>query len=225
MELKINDLIDGYPKYKKYLKISKNEKLLKKIYYAEAFSFFISALSILMIIFLCKNENLIKNINSITSFIMFFILIITLIFPLIIFAIRMIIYKKYKLSKYIESKRIVTWNLKDIHFKTKYGEYYYYFNISNNNITVFHNYISNQLYNHLLEKYPNSLIYWVQSQYKAKVNFTKEMEPVITKELNLILDEIIDTIKAKNIDMTIPLENITITHEIAQQELKKDLIS
>lgn len=55
MELKINNLIDGYPKYKKYLKISKNEKLLKKIYYTEAFSFFISALSILMIIFLCRN--------------------------------------------------------------------------------------------------------------------------------------------------------------------------
>ncbi len=51
------------------------------------------------------------------------------------------------------------------------------------------------------------------------------MEPVITKELNLILDEIVDTIKAKTIDMTIPLENMTITHEIAQQELKKDLIS
>lgn len=49
------------------------------------------------------------------------------------------------------------------------------------------------------------------------------MEPVITKELNVILNQIIDTIKAKNIDMTIPLENMTITHEIAQQELKKDL--
>lgn len=49
------------------------------------------------------------------------------------------------------------------------------------------------------------------------------MEPVITKELNVILNQIVDTIKAKNIDMTIPLKNMTITHEIAQQELKKDL--
>lgn len=32
------------------------------------------------------------------------------------------------------------------------------------------------------------------------------MEPVITKELNVILNQIVDTIKAKNIDMTISLK-------------------